>query len=128
MLTVFGLVALFWGVLIFATLRWLRGWKAVIGGLIVTDLAVILHSVLIYDVFHYWQLDDERSLPYAYALLWYPASVLPWSSPVFAGDFEWREEQVFPASLVLTLAMLVALAWARTRPAGSQRREWSESL
>ncbi|MEV1321402.1 hypothetical protein AB0J14_35600 [Micromonospora arborensis] len=85
--------------------------------LVACDVAVVVDSALIYDWAGYWTLNGGVGLPYSYAPLWYPASLLP-SLDVFgvdqttitAGDFEWQAEHITPVALVLTIASTVFIA------------------
>ncbi|MEH1055260.1 hypothetical protein V6U89_08620 [Micromonospora sp. CPCC 206171] len=89
-----------------------------VAALIACDVAVVVDSALIYDGFGYWTLNDGVGLPYSYAPLWYPASLLPSSvdilgvdqTVVTAGDAEWQTEHVAPMAMLLTIASAVFIA------------------
>ncbi|MGC4895441.1 hypothetical protein [Micromonospora sp. DT31] len=89
-----------------------------VAALVACDVAVVVDSALIYDVAGYWTLNDGAGLPYSYAALWYPASLLPSSVGIFgvdqtaitAGDFEWQAEHIVPVAVVLTIASAVFIA------------------
>lgn len=95
-----------------------------VAALVACDVAVVVDSALIYDGAGYWTLNGGVNLPYSYAPLWYPASLLPSSMDVFgvdqttitAGDFEWQTEHVAPVALVLTIASAVFIASMRHGP------------
>ncbi|MEV6965553.1 hypothetical protein AB0M47_10580 [Hamadaea sp. NPDC051192] len=98
------------------------------GALVSIDLAVILDSHLIYGVYHYWTLNYDVALPYAYSPMWFPASLIPVDSfgfatqaQITAGDFEWQDEHVRPVAVVLSLASAAVgvLLFRATRPATS---------
>lgn len=85
--------------------------------LVASDVAVVVDSALIYDVAGYWTLNDGVGLPYSYAPLWYPASLLPSvdilgvdQTTITAGDSEWQAEHIAPAAVVLTIASAVFIA------------------
>lgn len=102
--------------------RWGHARSAVVllcvATLVACDLAVVVDSALIYDGAGYWTLNGGVGLPYSYAPLWYPASLLPSSMDVFgvdqttitAGDFEWQAEHIAPVAVVLTIASAVFIA------------------
>jgi hypothetical protein len=87
-----------------------------LGALVAVDVAVVVDSWLIYDVAGYWRLDGDVPLPYRYAPLWYPASLMPTDflgatqQQITAGDFERQAEHVMPAALTLTTVSVVFLA------------------
>ncbi|WP_204942552.1 hypothetical protein [Micromonospora luteifusca] len=88
-----------------------------VAALVACDVAVVVDSALIYDAAGYWTLNGGVGLPYSYAPLWYPTSLLP-SMDVFgvdqttitAGDFEWQAEHIAPVAVVLTIASAVFIA------------------
>ncbi|MGN9890471.1 hypothetical protein [Micromonospora sp. L31] len=103
--------------------------------LVACDVAVVVDSALIYHVAGYWTLNDGVGLPYSYAPLWYPASLLPSSVDIFgvdqttitAGDSEWQTEHIAPVAVVLTIASAVFIAPVvralfRSRQAGPELR------
>ncbi|MGS2616009.1 hypothetical protein ACVCAH_16025 [Micromonospora sp. LZ34] len=102
--------------------RWGHAKSAVVllcvAALLACDVAVVVDSALIYDGAGYWTLNDGVGLPYSYAALWYPASLLPSSLDIFgvdqttitAGDFEWQTEHIAPVAVVLTIASAVFIA------------------
>ncbi|MEU8301714.1 hypothetical protein AB0C04_31040 [Micromonospora sp. NPDC048909] len=102
--------------------RWGHAKSAVVllcvATLVACDVAVVVDSALIYDGAGYWTLNDGVGLPYSYAPLWYPASLLPSSWEIFgvdqtaitAGDFEWQTEHIAPVAVVLTIASAVFIA------------------
>ncbi|MEH1166939.1 hypothetical protein V6V47_16290 [Micromonospora sp. CPCC 205539] len=89
-----------------------------VAALVACDVAVVVDSALIYDGAGYWTLNDGVGLPYAYAPLWYPAALLPWSSTILgvdqasitAGDLEWQAEHIVPVAMVLTIASAIFVA------------------
>lgn len=102
--------------------RWGHARSAVVllgvAALVACDVAVVVDSAVIYDGAGYWTLDGGVDLPYPYAALWYPASLLPSSVDVLgvdqttitAGDVEWQTEHITPVALVLTIASAVFVA------------------
>ncbi|MFG3640819.1 hypothetical protein ACGF3C_11210 [Micromonospora sp. NPDC047762] len=99
-----------------------------VAALVACDVAVVLDSALIYDGAGYWTLDGGAGLPYSYAPLWYPASLLPGidivgidQATITAGDVEWQAEHVTPVAVVLTIASALFIAFvARTLFGGWQ--------
>ncbi|MBM0276736.1 hypothetical protein [Micromonospora tarensis] len=89
-----------------------------VAALVACDAAVVVDSALSYDGFGYWTLNGGVGLPYSYAALWYPASLLPSSWDIFgvdqtaitAGDLEWQTEHIAPVAVVLTIASAVLVA------------------
>ncbi|MEH0822823.1 MULTISPECIES: hypothetical protein [unclassified Micromonospora] len=89
-----------------------------VAALVASDVAIVVDSALIYDVAGYWTLNGGVGLPYSYAPLWYPASLLPSSVDIFgvdqttitAGDVEWQTEHIAPVAGVLTIASAVFIA------------------
>ncbi|MEV4721435.1 hypothetical protein AB0J94_29955 [Micromonospora noduli] len=101
--------------------RWGHGKSATVllcvAALVACDVAVVVDSALIYDVAGYWTLNGGVGLPYSYAPLWYPASLLPWfdvfgidQTAITAGDVEWQAEHVAPVAVVLTIASALFIA------------------
>ncbi|WP_112698283.1 hypothetical protein [Micromonospora noduli] len=101
--------------------RWGHGKSAIVllcvAALVACDVAVVVDSALIYDVAGYWTLNGGVGLPYSYAPLWYPASLLPWfdvfgidQTAITAGDVEWQAEHVAPVAVVLTIASALFIA------------------
>ncbi|MGC4870084.1 hypothetical protein ACLQ3B_32115 [Micromonospora sp. DT53] len=102
--------------------RWGHGRGATVllcvAALVACDVAVVVNSALIYDGAGYWTLNGGVGLPYSYAPLWYPASLLPWfdifgidQRSITAGDFEWQAEHVAPVAVVLTIASAFFVAF-----------------
>ncbi|MCG5452242.1 hypothetical protein [Micromonospora hortensis] len=102
--------------------RWGHGKSATVllcvAALVACDVAVVVDSALIYDGAGYWTLNGGVGLPYSYAPLWYPASLLPWSdvfgidqTAITAGDLEWQAEHVAPVAVVLTIASALFIAF-----------------
>lgn len=105
-----------------------------VAAVVACDVAVVVDSALIYDGAGYWTLDGGVGLPYSYAPLWYPASLLPWfdifgidQATITAGDVEWQAEHIAPVAVVLTITSalfigFVARALFGGWQAGPQRR------
>lgn len=81
-----------------------------VAAVVACDVAVVVDSALIYDGAGYWTLNGGVGLPYSYAPLWYPASLLPWfdifgigQTAITAGDVEWQAEHIAPVAVVLTI-------------------------
>jgi hypothetical protein len=95
--------------------RWTAAVALLLGALVAVDVAVVVDSWLIYDVAGYWMLNDGVPLPYGYAPLWYPASLIPGDifgvtqQQITAGDFEWQAEHITPVALTLTAVSVVFL-------------------
>ncbi len=106
---VLGLVAVGGLALLRAGHRGVGAASLLLGALVAVDVAVVVDSWLIYDVAGYWVLDGGVPVPYRYAPLWYPASLLPGDlfgftqQQITAGDFEWQAEHVMPVALTLTV-------------------------